>query len=335
MLVSAVLDPSAFNAAHFNPDNPDQSRLYKIQAEDFLKGIEKNGLLIVDPENRLRDALIEKIKSIPIKYGQRLQILVEKLLLAESKSKRVIACSVSETDIKTMNLLDLAYRLKTNTKVDALIVGDDTFLSAPEDWAADLIVLSEYRESDFEEVREKYETHNIPIDKLPECEVKDFIIRSVRFSKELRFYDSFIGRGNNTSNFRKGIEYILSLWNEHGFFPHRTRSVKIYTCSECRGPWNSWKWESLIQKQKERIIRELIRPLKSSFPSWSIEFWIKTDPSRIFHSRHLETEQAIIGVDPGFDFFTRDGKFRRTIFKPNMANASHLKECRDLSDVSV
>ena len=328
MLVSAVLDPSAFNAAHFNQA---QGQLYKIQAEDFLKGIQRNGVLIVDPENKLRDALMKKIESIPIKHRQQLGILVTHLFQNE-KRKRIIACSVSGKLIATMNLLDLAYYLKTKTEVDALIVGDDNFLYADSKSWADLVPLSEYRESDFEEVREKYETHNTPIDKLPKSKVKDFIIRSVRFSKRLRFYDPYIGRSgrrNNTRNFRKGIEYILSLWDEHGFFSHQTKTVEIFTCCDHR------RWETLIRSQERRIDQELIQPLKDQFPCWSVEFSIKTDQNRIFHARYLETQHAIIRIERGFDLFKTNGEFRRNFFTLNMMESLHLRECRDLPDASV
>ena len=65
MLMSAVLDPSALNAEYFDA-------LYTIQTVGFLKGIQRNGLLIVDSENRLRDALVAQVKSLPIKPQQRL-----------------------------------------------------------------------------------------------------------------------------------------------------------------------------------------------------------------------------------------------------------------------
>ena len=207
MLVSAVLDPSAFDAEYFDD-------LYTIHAEDFLKGIRRNGLLIVDSDRRLQKAFVKKIKSNPSKYGQRVPILVAELL--KNGEKRVVAVKLN--GIPKMDLLNLAYHLKTKTEADTLIVADDNFLHGDSKSWEDLVPLSEYRESNFEKVREKYETHNTPIDQLPECEVKDFIIRSVRFSKQLRFYDQFIGRGNNTHNFRKGIEYILSLWNQRNFF---------------------------------------------------------------------------------------------------------------------
>ena len=76
MLVSAVPDPSAFDASCFDD-------LYRIQAEDFLKGIERNGLLIVNSGKRLQDALIKQIRSVPSKYGQRFQIFLEELLKIE------------------------------------------------------------------------------------------------------------------------------------------------------------------------------------------------------------------------------------------------------------
>ena len=43
MLVSAVVDPSAFDVKYFN-------ELYTIQTVDFLKGIQKNGLLSAQRE---------------------------------------------------------------------------------------------------------------------------------------------------------------------------------------------------------------------------------------------------------------------------------------------
>ena len=63
MLVSAVLDPSAFEADCFDD-------LYTIHAEDLLKGIQKNGLLIVDSGRKLQDALRDQVKSpaLPIAY---------------------------------------------------------------------------------------------------------------------------------------------------------------------------------------------------------------------------------------------------------------------------
>ena len=316
MLVSAVLDPSAFDAEYFDA-------LYTIQAVDFLRGIEKNGLLIVDSDNRLRDALVKQYQALPSKPKGRLRILVEDILL-KKRSRRVIACFIQSDYTPSGNLLDLAYHLKTYTEADALVVGNESLetLRSTQRYDADIIPLSEYRDSNFETERQRYENQVGSIDTLRRSEVENLIIRSVRFVKWLRFYDPYIGRRDNTDDFRKGIEYVLSLWYEHGFFSSQrgTGSVEIFTC----------KGRS-VQDQYHRIVQELITPLEERFP-WSIKFLIKEDPKRIFHARYLEAQHAIIRVERGFDLFKQNGGFRRNFFTLNLAESSHLRECRDLPD---
>lgn len=319
MLVSAVLDPSAFDTGYFDA-------LYTIQAVDFLKGIEKNGLLIVDSENRLRDALVKRVEMLPIKFRQRLQILVEELLL-KKRSRRIIACFIRPDYTPSGDLLNLAYHLKTSTGADALIVGNNSLetLTSTQRYGVDIIPLSEYRDSDFETERQRYENQVGSIDTLRRSEVENLIIRSVRFVKWLRFYDPYVGRRDNTDDFRRGIEYILSLWHEHGFFSSQpgTGSVEIFT-----------RKGRYVQDQHHRIVQELITPLEKQFP-WSIKFVIKADPDGIFHARYLEAQHAVIRVERGFDLFKQNGGFRRNFFTLNMAESPHLKECRELSDADL
>ena len=321
MLVSAVLDPAAFDSDYFDA-------LYTIQAVDFLKGIQRNGLLIVDSENRLRDALVKQIKSLPIKPQQRLRSLIEELVL-KKRSKRVIACFVSLNDTSSVSLLDLAYHLKTGTKADALIVGKKSLETLKSDrrFSECMVPLSEYRDSNFEKDRQQYENQFGPIDTLPKSEVEDIIIRSVRFSKWLRFYDPYIGRRKNTPDFQKGIKYILSLWNQPGSFASQqgVRSVEIFTCSHR---------DVQTHVQHQRITQKLIKPLTRRFPL-PIHFSIKDDADGIFHARYLETQHAIIRVDRGFDLFKRNGEFRRNFFTLHKAESSHLRECRDLPDAAL
>ena len=319
MLVSAVLDPSAFDAEYFDV-------LYTIHAVDFLRGIQKNGQLIVDSENTLRDALVKRVETLPIKFRQRLQILVEELLL-KKRSRRIIACSIPSDYTPSDNLLDLAYHLKTSTRADALVVGNDSLetLKSTQKYGGNIIPLSEYRDSDFEIERQWYENQVGPVDTLRRSEVENLIIRSVRFAKWLRFYDPHIGIGNNINRFRRGIEYILSLWYEHGFFASQQGlgSVEIFTCKGQH-----------VQDQHRRIVEELTTSLEEQFP-WPIGFLIKVDrtgPDRIFHARYLESQHAIIRVDYGLDLFKQNDEFKRNFFTLNMAESSHLRECRDLPD---
>jgi hypothetical protein len=335
MLMSAVIEPSAFDANYFDA-------VYRIQAEDYLNGIERNGLLIVDSGKRLQDALISRIKSLPDKYGQQLLIKITELLL-KKRTKRTIAIPVSSNDVSPSNLLDLAFQLKTDTKADALIVGEDSLktLKSEQKHGGDIVPLSEYRDSDFEANRQRYENQVGPIDTLPNTEVDDLIIHTVRFAKRLWFYDAYIGTGNNTSRFRKGIKYILSLWEDHGFFASQQGigNVKIFTCNaaQIRDNETDHAKENKLEQNQEnyrKIVRELIEPLKNQFP-WPVELIVKSDPDGIFHARYLETQHAIIQVERGFDLFKQTGEFRRNFFNLNMSHSSHLKDCRELSDANV
>ena len=322
MLVSAVVDPAAFDARYFD-------ELYAIHVADFLRGIQRNGLLIVDTGDRLRDSLVTRVKAIPIKYRQQLQILVEELLL-KKRSKRIITCLSIPNDTSSGDLLDLAYRLKTDAAADALVVGNKGLekLISDRRFGEDIVPLSEYRDSDFETNRRRYENPIGPIDTLPKLEVEDILIRSVRFAKWLRFYDPYIGRGDNTDAFREGIEYILSLWSEHGFFASQqgAGSVEIFTCKGRN-----------VHLQHQRIVEKLTKPLEQRFP-WQVKYLIKVDKvssdERIFHARYLEAQHAIIRIDRGFDLFKPSGELKRNFFTLNMAESSHLRDCRDLPDAN-
>ena len=338
MLVSAVLDPSAFEADCFDD-------LYTIHAEDFLKGIQKNGLLIVDSGRKLQDALRDQVKSptLPIAYRKRLQSLVEELL--KNRKRRIVECSAAPNSTPSDNLLEIACNLKAETETDGLIVGNENFekLRFDPEHRHGIVPLSEYRDSDFENLRERYFDGLEPIDMLSESEVRDVISRSVRFSKWLRLYDAYVGSGDRTSHFRKGIEYILSLWREHGFFASQqgVGNVEIFTCSaeQIRDDETDSAKASKAERNQEtyqKVVRELIEPLNSDedFP-WPIKLSVKDDLDGIFHARYLETQHAVIRIDRGFDTFKQNGEFRRNFFTLNMAESSHLRECRDLPDATV
>ncbi len=335
MLVSAVLDPSAFDAGDFDD-------LYAIHAEDFLQGIWRNGVLIVDSERKLQEALFKKAESLPIK-GNRLRTLLTDLL--KEKSKRVAVPSVSPSNASSRDLLDLTCHLKKDTEPDGLLVGDKNFekLRFDPEHRHGIVPLSEYRDSDFEKERQRYCDGFGRIDMLPRSEVDEIVIRSIRFTKWLRFYDAYIGTGENTSRFRKGIEYILSLWREYGFFASQQGigSVEIFTCS-AEQIWDDetdHARESKLDRNQEnyqKINRELIDPIKKQFPQWGqIKLSVKDDPDGIFHARYLETQHAIIRIDRGFDLFKQNGQFRRNFFTLNMVESSHLRECRDLPDADL
>ena len=175
MGVSTVLDSSAFNAAYFNPT-------YGIQAENFLNDIRRNGLLIVDSENELRDAIFEQVESLPTKYRQRLQILVEELF--KNKRERVVECCVSPNYTLSGNFFNLAFQLKIVSQADVLIVGGESVeaLSDDQKRMEGTILLSEYLDSDFGRSRQKHYGELKSTKTHSESEVENTIIYSTQFN---------------------------------------------------------------------------------------------------------------------------------------------------------
>lgn len=315
MLVNAVLEPSALDADYFHKD-----KSYVLQTKLFLKGIESNGVLIVDAEKELRDAIIKEYKSLPDKPRDRLKPLMESIFVQNS-SKLIIACPLD----------DIPYRLRELTEADALIVGDKSLerLKSAGSRSDNIVALSEYDESVFEQKREQYANGTKRIDTLPKSEVDSFIVKAIRFAKRLKFYDPYIGRRDlkgrrNTKRFREGIKYVLSLWHDHAFLASQKGfgGVDIFTC---RPPREN------IQEYYEAIEEDFAKPLKEEFPWIKITVIVKIDKRRIFHARFLETDRVIIGVDKGFDLFKPNGDFQPNFFTLEQARKEHLKDCLNLT----
>ena len=178
MLVSAVFDPSALNETYFNP-------VYGIDAEVFLNNIETNGLLIVDAEGNLQNAIFEKIESLPTKYRQQLQIRFEELF--KNKRERVIECCILPNDTASGNLLDLAYYLRTVSEADALIVGSESLktLKSDQRYDEDIVLLSGHKDSDLKKIYQRYYDRLESIDILSQSEIEDTIIHSAQFNNWL------------------------------------------------------------------------------------------------------------------------------------------------------
>ena len=178
MRISAILDSSALKKTYFNPS-------YGIHAENFLKGIQRNGLLIVDSENKLQNAIFEQVKSLPTKYRQRLQIWIEELF--KNKRERVVECCILPNYTSSGNLLDLAYHLRTVSEADTLIVGSESLktLESDQRYNEDIILLFGHHDNDFEKFYQRHSNRLESINPLSESEMENTIIHSEQFDKWL------------------------------------------------------------------------------------------------------------------------------------------------------
>ena len=335
MLISAVADPLAFEIHCF--DTPG----YRQQADLFLRGIISNGLLVVDSDANLQHQMINNIRKLSSKQGQSLSIRIEELL--KNKRKRIIRSHPFAGVVRTSDLFELAWSVFEKCEADALVSTENRLaqLKASGRTHSGIIPLSSYSESGLEDERNRYLVDLPPIDTLDFKDVEKLFFKVVKFSRWLRFYDKQIGKGQNTSNFREGIEYILELWQRDGHFAVRgdVDFVEIITCQKERIlPGDSLHaYTSKRARNHEaykKVVNSLLKPLRSRFP-WRIDLKVKDEGDISFHARHLQAQAAIVFLDFGFDLFvprSSPRKFKRNIIKIDNGSFNHLQEYRNLPD---
>ena len=330
MLISAVVSPEAFRRRQFEHN---KGKLYVREAKELLKDIQSNGVLLFDEQGKLKNDLVDTIKTLPDRYAQELKILIESILQPNEPKKRkrffqlnlnLCASNASCTD------LDLACDLAEAYDADGLVVTQQERCEVtPLKDGIEVIPLNDYSESKFYEKRRRLMEGIPPVDKLGKEEFEDCIKRSVRFAPYLSFYDGQLGKcgdDKNCSRFKDGISYILSLWMEHGILSNKKDSfVEIITC-----PHPTMEEESCINKVKKNIWV----PLSKEFP-WPITIKMKKDPEKKMHDRYLDAGIIILSFGRGFDIFKRDGNFHSFEISVKNNSDSHLRECRELENLAV
>lgn len=324
MLMSAVLDPLAFEKENF--ENP----IYYLQAKEFLRRLQENGILILDPDGKLKNKLLDIVERLPTKFGQEIGILTVEIFKTK---KRTVSCLHSPTFIKSnLSFPELALMVRTQCGADAVITNEKGKVELINKGTAtsNIVTLDLYLESEFEKKRKKFFGEMPNMDSIP-TEFQEAIIRIIKFSKWLRFYDKQISKANNIKHFRKGIEYILEQWEKAGYFTSQEKvTVEIITGHEIHHSYHLEEVESNYQK----INSELVGQLKKRFPKYEIILSMKDDTKGIMHARHLQAQVVNVQFDPGFDIFRPDGTLKRLFLKVDKGSSEHLKECRQLPEIN-
>jgi hypothetical protein len=319
MLMTAVIQPEAFDKTHFT--NPG----YRDQAEMMLRGLESNGLLILDPNCRLLKEINDRMDLLSTKDGQQLQIRLAELQKNERRrvlmaERTVCSCPLS------LPLLEAAKAVHSAARTDTLIVDSASHASLQANGSApkDMTPLSSYISSDFERKRHYCLDQIPPIDKMAPGEFDGHMIRLTRFAKRLRFYDKQIGKGSSLGGFRSGIGKILSLWVAYSHFPRPTLSAEIYTCVQ--------KTHDPTDVVHTRILGSLVRKLASD-NGLRITFYFKEDSPALTHDRFLQTDSVPVYFSKGFDYMEEDGTLHRCVVKIDNGAYEHLQEYRNLKNV--
>lgn len=320
MLMTAVVLPEAFAAACFVDPT------YHLNAEILLRGIDANGLILIDAEERLYNELCDQVETLAnVGKGKTTHALFEELL--KKKRQKIMrfvktACSFN----KARPTVDLATTVAIKCRADSLVVDPasrEVIVSgvpAP----TQVIAVPEYISSFVESERRRYCESLSSVDQMPTGEFDRLIERSFRFSRWIRFYDKQIGKGNNLSHFRRGIERILRVWIQATSYPKDQLRAELFTVVD-ESPYKSFAPSVAFN----RVKGDLIEPLQQQF-GVTFTFAFKRDNESICHARHLQTSSTAILFEGGFDFLENDGTFRRVFIKLDGGCSAHLKQYRDL-----
>src|SRR5262245_25934524 len=115
MLMTVVIDPCVFDPSEF------AQPLYRGQAELLFRGLQCNGLVLVDSDGRLWEEVIDRLEKLPSKLGQ--QLLIRAQELAKNKRSKIIRCNPQVCPIQpNADPFDAARKIAEACKADTMIV---------------------------------------------------------------------------------------------------------------------------------------------------------------------------------------------------------------------
>lgn len=328
MIMTAVIDPDAFATACFAQSG------YQDQVALLFRGIDSNGAMLLDSDGRLLRELENKVSELPIKYRQDLEIRFAEFRKKPNRGRlvkcRADVCKTSPAQRPWERVLLVG----RGVAADAVFTTPEHCDDSADDQQPTICPLSQYTGSSFEEKRRWYMDNMPNADELQPADFDEAIARVTRFSRWIRFFDKQIGKGKNVSNFRLGIERVLTIWTANAHFP--PDHVEIVT-SLGEPVADTEEGYAAQQKQNRnaeifaKLHRQLVVPLTELF-SFSIRLFVKTERRDIFRNRYLQTEQAIIAVSEGFDLLNDHGSLRDNILQVRNHDFDRLAELRRLRD---
>jgi hypothetical protein len=318
MLISVAVDPKSFDRELFaNPS-------YRDHAEIFFRGLESNGLLLVDSEEKLLDELDNRLSDLGTKSGQQLQIRFAELRKRRRRRLVVVDSRVCDTQ-HCAGAHNVACKIRSKCGGDSVILDEATFeeYRSREIPTQFFTPLSGYISSKIELERRRFMEQLPFIDQLHPGEFDSLMVRALRFTRVLRFYDKQIAKGESLGRFKDGIRKILELWTGDAHFPRSTLKAELYTCEQ--------RTHAAESDVHQRVLASITRPLATDFNLQFTLFW-KRDSDRLSHDRYLQTENVPISFSRGFDF-VEGGELQRCKIQVDNGAEDHLTEYRNLADV--
>ena len=312
MIVTAIVDPTAL-AKDLLKDEA-----YRLQVEQFLKGIKKNGFLVTDSEEKL----IAQMKTM-IEHSN-INTLFYETVLSPNNAPRIIHYKVPIPATPDQDIKNVCVKLDGCRSPDVIIASPGNLQDFRNSvtGGCQVITFKDYSSSEFEKKRDGYLIVK-PLHKLEFSECEDLFTRVVGSASEIRIYDKQIGvKGGNVAGFRRGIGFILRLWKKADYYCNKTVNVKIFIVRD----------DSAYQI--ETVCKDLINKLKKEL-KLPLELFIM--PKRQQHARYLETESTVLLMERGFDFMRNDREIKPTEISLKPESREYLrtlrvdKECVEVS----
>jgi len=352
MIIAIVIDPEAFNKGKFTEPHSDNALV-------LLRGLGENALMLVDSNKIMAYKFEENINRLPDKLIRETRIELEEIL----KNRK--GCIVPCLDFNTTHGPDFITLYKNikksvkNQQLDAIIAGDNAQKKLCSAGISDnnVIPLKSYTKSNVEKKRRNYFKFSKPLDNISPDKAKELISRTLGYTKNLSFFDKYIGALKlktgelkieeklSKKHIRKwfgGISYILTLWESNCHFEKVNNTIEIFTGELFFYNSNNENWsvfnqryEKIRSEAKAFIDKHLINALYDKFP-WcdKIKLYIKRDPKNIFRDRHLQTDNIIINYSKGFDFLKKNGGFKRIYLSVKPDAAPDLQDIRELEEIN-
>jgi len=328
MIMTAAIDPDALAPACFAQTG------YQDQVAMFFRGIESNGAMLLDSDARLLDELEYRISELPIKYRQDLEIRFAEFRKKPNRG-RLVKCRADVCKTSSgQQPWERVQLIGRGVRADAVFASPEHCDGFSDDGLPPACPLSQYTGSRFEEKRRWFMDNMPNADRLRPSEFDEAIARVTRFSRWIRFFDKQIGKGKNVSNFRRGIERVLTIWRDNAHF--QPEDVEIVTALgepvlDTDDAYTAQQRQQRNGETCERLKSKLVAPLKELFP-FPIRLYVKAERRDIFRNRYLQTEQTIIHFSEGFDLLNDDGSFRDNILQVRNQDFDRLADLRRLRD---
>jgi hypothetical protein len=322
MLISAVILPESLSADRFVDPS------YHLNTETLLRGIDANGIILVDANERIYNKICDNVESLATtKKGKTTHALFEELL--KKKRQKIVRFLATNCSFHPgISPEDACADIAVQCKADSLITDPDHHhrLASKSGSSVQVIPMTEYISSDVEVGRRRFYESLPSLDRMAPGEFDRLIVGATRFSRWLRFYDKQIGKGTGLSRFRRGIEKILRLWVDNAYFPKEQLSVEVFTVVDD----SAYKiYDPSVAYH--RVKGDLIEALANQF-GLPFKFHFKRDENSICHPRYLQTQSLAVLFEKGFDFVEDDDSLCRTFIKPDAGCAPHLQDYRKLDE---